>query len=1046
MVEAGATLKLARGVQCDVAGAGGAGGEDELLGGFDYGDHAALDEWVGAVRARLSQQRLDEQAGKAARLESQGALAAAIELCERIVARAPWHEHSWRRLMRLHYLRGDRAAAINTFERLEHTMRNEQGSRPSAETIALLCSIKQLDDRPAPAHGPLPASLVRPPLMIGRDTALQAMAHAWESARAVLVLGEGGIGKSRLMDEFLRGRHDVLEQRARPGDAAMPYSTMASLLRQALERFAPELNAALRSELTRLLPSLGEVPQGEGQQAVLWQAVETVLARCGAHGLAAVVVDDLHLADAASVELLRWLVASRSLVALRFCFAARPDEPGAATPLLKDWVGDSTRVEAVHLAPLVLADVQALLDSLQLRLPLTARALYQHAGGHPFYTLETLKALVSADAPPRLTQPGLTQPSLTQAVPSDSRLDALPKPSAASAMIERRLQRLSDGARELLRVVALAGGELPLEVTSQVMRRPLIELAPAWAELEAAQVMQGRGFAHELVRECALALVPGAMRPALHGQLALALAAQADTEPTRLAQHWFAAEQWPAAADCYRRAARSARIAGRLAEHEALLRSAAMALLHAGDAAGRFDALCEALTAHMMRLGSQAALDQLDELLTLATTDAQRSRTASLRSEALLNLARFADALSASAEAVALVPVGCSAHTDAVSLHGRALALTGQALKAVNLLDGASRAAAASGNASRELHAVGALAHALQVAGQPGAAVRAQQRAVALSHQLGDVAEIAQNTANLATLASMTGQSELAWECARDADARLTAMGAGGDQAIYNRLIFARCAAHRGELGSALQLLRSLQSLHSDTAEQPDTTIATMSRVALCALLLWLGQNEQALATLPAAASHVHPLAQAGVLLAQARALHLLGRDAGAAKRELALLAAAHPSLRDDPALAMGWCLLVDPGAAVTLLQRLRGIALANGADGMARSMALCEVQQLLDLDAPAAARLARQLRPQMSLGLHISSYPPQAWWTLACALRKSAPRAAQACAQEARRWIESAVLPEPAEAYRQDFLQGNPVNRALRVHAADGAAPRPPP
>ena len=47
----------------------------------------------------------------------------------------------------------------------------------------------------------------------------------------------------------------------------------------------------------------------------------------------------------------------------------------------------------MHLAPLVLADVQALLDSLQLRLPLTARALYQHAGGHPIYTLETLKAL-----------------------------------------------------------------------------------------------------------------------------------------------------------------------------------------------------------------------------------------------------------------------------------------------------------------------------------------------------------------------------------------------------------------------------------------------------------------------------------------------------------------------------------------------------------------------------------------------------------------------------------------------------------------------------
>jgi DNA-binding SARP family transcriptional activator len=282
LIDSGATLSLAAGVKVDAAATEPAD-EGDLLGGFDYGDLEALDGWVVAERERLARVRLEQQLARAAKLESEGALAGAIELCERIVAKAPWHEHAWRRLMRAHYQRGDRAAAIDAFERCERFVRGEQGSRPSAETLALLATIERLE-APAPAVRWLPDCLQHPPVMVGRDGLLERLQAAWSAGRSVLLLGEGGIGKSRLLAEFLRWHEGVQQRRARPGEAASAYATAVLLLREVMERWQPALEEATRAELARLLPGLGTPPQGDGQQALLWQACEQLLLAAHAAG------------------------------------------------------------------------------------------------------------------------------------------------------------------------------------------------------------------------------------------------------------------------------------------------------------------------------------------------------------------------------------------------------------------------------------------------------------------------------------------------------------------------------------------------------------------------------------------------------------------------------------------------------------------------------------------------------------------------------------------------------------------------------------------
>lgn len=179
---------------------------------------------------------------------------------------------------------------------------------------------------------------------------------AWAANRPVLLLADGGLGKSRLLEALLAGQSTALMTRARPGEADQPYGTIVTWLSQALDRFAPPLPSAARDELARLLPALGPAQEGEADQHRLWQAVETTLAGCMAQGLQVWALDDLHLADTASLELLRWLLGSERLVGLHGAFAAHP--PTASTAEVQAALGDTQRLERLWLDPLTPAEMR----------------------------------------------------------------------------------------------------------------------------------------------------------------------------------------------------------------------------------------------------------------------------------------------------------------------------------------------------------------------------------------------------------------------------------------------------------------------------------------------------------------------------------------------------------------------------------------------------------------------------------------------------------------------------------------------------------------
>lgn len=590
----------------------------ELLGSLRFDEQPALQQWLDLQRLRLQQRLEDALAAQASAEEDAGHLAAAIALAQRLIELSPGSEHAHRRLMRLHYLRGDRAAALAAFDRCELLLKQELSARPGAETLALLEQIEQACAPTLASARPVPAAVLRPPRLIGREAEWAQLRQAWAAGEGLLLLGEAGMGKSRLLGDLSLLEPGCLLVGARAGDDALPYALLSRLLRRLIADHVGRPPAAISRELARLLPELGDAQPiaSEQQRTRFLNAVQALLASAvKLHGLRGIALDDLHFADAASLAALPCLLAQPEL---RWLAAARPAELGPAAQAVAE-----AAVEApLRLQALSLPAVAELLASL--RLPelarLDAAALYRQSGGNPLFLLELLKAW--------LAQPG----------EAEARAASTLAPPRVGELIMSRIGRLSMPAVQLARCAAVAGQDFSAELAAEVLGLRLIELTEPWAELESAQVLRDGSFAHDLIREAAIASVPPAIARGLHAQIAGFLSRSTDTPPGRLAAHWRAAGHWEAAAQAYAQAARQARLALRRIEEGQWLRQAAECARTAGNAQAEFEstlalaqaALCESLGPDMLELAQQAlqlaseTTEQLRALAVLAAAMAQR--------------------------------------------------------------------------------------------------------------------------------------------------------------------------------------------------------------------------------------------------------------------------------------------------------------------------------------------------------------------------------------------------------------------------------------
>ena len=1000
-------------------------GQAEVLGDMEFDDLPDLALWLRAERQKWCDQRDAVLAAAAAACEKSGAIAQGLAYAQRLVDSEPLAEHAQRRLMRLHYLRGDRAAAIHVFERFERRLKDELGTRPSAETIELLATIER-GGATLPARRVIaPASLMRPPQLIGRERDLQSLQHAWSARRVFLVVGEAGIGKSRLLQEFTSARAGVIGVQARPGDAGIAYAVLARLLRAVLDAHALELSPARIQELALVLPELGPAVAlaGEAQRLLLRRAVDATLSAAASLDLQAVIVDDLHFADAASIEFLQTLVQSEALEALDWGFAQRPGDASAAVTQLRLALEESGRVEAITLQSLGLAQMTALVESIglpELDAGQLAPALLKHTGGNPMFALETLKDLVLSGQAQLLVRGA-----------------KLPQPVTVGALVERRLAQLSSQALRLARVAALAGPDFSAELAAAVLEAHPLDIAEPWRELEAAQVIRDGTFAHDLIFEAARASVPRPIARLLHQRIASHLSSQ-QALPESIAPHWAGAAEWQRAGEAYAAAARRAQSASQRTHEVECWRLAAESFDEAQAPDRAFDARCESIHALIVVQGVTHANTVIDALLGAARTDPQRAAALTARATAALMAADHASGIAAAVQAAKLARRFVSPWPafEAARLHAVGLAQAGRSAEALAVIEPYRALIEREASAEQRGRFWADYAYVLNTARRLRDTAHALQQAIDNAQALGDVAELATLTSNLATVRGNLGQVPDALALAHRSLALQEQLGAtdGPEGAVVATYVGLYCGMV-GRYGEALQRLDAALACFARDKQVVWVAVASNHKAQI---LIDLGQYARARQALEYDAPPIDHIRARGASIA-GRIERALGHS-GHAQMRLAmqtLTPGADPHVRMHVMLddADG----SDPLATVQRCDEVLQMALALEFAGVAMKARLLRahaLQRAGDTQSATSAMLA--LVPQLEAVQPADLYLGQAWWLAAQVFEASGDgdHALMALAQGAQ-WVRRVALPQVPDEYRDSFLHRNPINQAL-LAAAD--------
>lgn len=919
----------------------------DLLGDDPYDDLPEFGRWLVAARERWRAQRRDTLARLASRLEADNRVVAALALAARLVRDEPLLEHAQRRLMRLHYRRGDRSAALAVFERFREALDRELGETPSAETQRLVALIEASLELPT-APPPVPPGLLRPPRLIGRAAAWRLLEDAWAARRLALVRGDPGIGKSRLLEDFATVHSLRVVVRARPGDERVPYALTVRLLRaidEAARTLGEQVPAELKRELAALLPEWGDAAARPLEAARLRPALARALAL---PWLDAVLVDDAQFADAATLEQWPdWVAAgtpARWVVALRSA-----EQPAAWVHALAQL--DASRWSLCELLPLTLPDTIELLASLHvdgLDVRAWAPRLHRHAGGNPMFMLETLLAAL-------------------RRAPDASDDGTLPVPAHLGRLLEARLVQLPAGALKLARLMAVAGQDLDVELAADVLGVHALDLTDDWHRLEEAGVTVGGALAHDLIQQALVGVLPPPLAQWLHRQVAQRLLGRAEAAP-RCALHWRAAGEPGQAARAFAVAAELARSRDRRVEECAWLDQAAEAFGEAGEAPRAFEVRAQAVIAAREVHTPDEARRRAAALVAAAADDAQRALAHKELGVCHLQMASFDAAATEFDAAERLFEAVGDAHHLGHVRYLRALASVHAqgAAQAVSRLQALLPwAEALADDALR--HAFGSdFAIVLDLSDQRQRAQPWFERSIAFFDRIGD-------RADAAAARMMLGRSLLLRGRGREALALLEAalrdrggLSEGGGGQGMEALHLGRACVELGHFGRALELLEpSLERFAAAGSWAPMAACA----VALARAFAQLGQAARALSTLERctdeALEALPPSSRASVLWARA-VLHPARADVRIALFDRALACFAHadlasvrlpivfdrlaveaaPHWRTRVAAALAECDLREL-PAVAVMGRVRGLQLALaegvGADDLAHAEHLLE-------------------------------------------------------------------------------------------------------
>lgn len=493
---------------------------------------ACYDDWVLLERERLRQRHINALEQLITILE-QHEVASALTYAQRLLHYDSLHESTYRILMRLHVLNGDRATALHIYHTCVTLLQQELGVEPSDETQRLYQHLLNLTATPTVQPTAI-SPVIKPTLsLVGRHPEWKTLQNAWHKAFAgtahcVVIAGEAGIGKTRLAEEVLqwvdRQGYSTARTRSYAAEGRLAYAPITDWLRSdAIRAKLPEMEQLWLTEVARLLPELLVEQSNLPRPAPLtddWQRQRFREALSRAFLFARkpllLVLDDLQWCDGETLEWLHYLLRLAVQEPLLAVGTVRLEEVGDDHPLTTLLINlrHAGQLTDIELGPLNSAETATLAnqiagDSLS---PEQVVSLYTQTEGHPLFIVELLRAsekkgMVSEQA-------------------SISASDALPP--RVQTVIESRLAQLSSPARELAGLAATVGRAFTVEVLAQASDGDESSLVCALDELWQRRLIREQGdsgydFSHDRIREMAYASRSLARRRLLHRRVAQAL-------------------------------------------------------------------------------------------------------------------------------------------------------------------------------------------------------------------------------------------------------------------------------------------------------------------------------------------------------------------------------------------------------------------------------------------------------------------------------------------------------------------------------------------
>jgi class 3 adenylate cyclase len=401
----------------------------------------------------------------------------------------------------------------------------------------------------------------------GRAAELEQLDHIRKQTetgglRIALISGEPGLGKTSLAAEASRRAHHAggaVTFGACPESTGAPYQPWIAALSYVVSHAPDEVVDGLRpvhaAALRSLLPAVRDrIPVGEVVDAdpdteryLLLEAVIELLARMSNHQQLTVVLDDLHWADAATLGVLRHIVAASAPLRVAILATYRDSDITRGHPLtsLLAELRRQPTVTRLDLAGLDDVEIIELMEAAAgYELPPDgvdlAHALGRETAGNPFFTVELLR---------HLAETGALQPAAGGRYALATDIEQIALPSSVREVVADRVARVGDDVLDVLSVAAVIGQEFDLDLLARVTARTDDELldvleraAAAGLIGESADAAGCYRFVHALIVHTLANDLSATRRQRTHQRVAQALEDRG-ADAAAQATHWIAATQ-----------------------------------------------------------------------------------------------------------------------------------------------------------------------------------------------------------------------------------------------------------------------------------------------------------------------------------------------------------------------------------------------------------------------------------------------------------------------------------------------------------------------